>query len=252
MARNRKKISLYEVIGKNQLKSGYNKVLEQQRAKSAGEGEAKPIDQTADVQVFDKTGIWPKKPRVVQFNTGRVEMSIPYQLAIALLLGLVLLVMVAFRLGQISYSGRPKTSELVVEPPTVPQTSQQQASGPVQIPDLAKKTEKIVPVLENVEPVAPEGDNVIVLVEYQAQADLIPVRDHFAQYGIETEIIRENGRYFLVTKDRYENPAKPGTDGYKAKQRIVEVGAMYAGKAPAGYETFAPNFFADAYGKKIR
>jgi len=247
MARNHKKMALYEVIGKSQLKSGYNKVLEQQQVKSAGKG--KPIAQAADAQVFDKAGIWPKRPGVVQLNAGRIEISIPYQFAIALLLGLVLLVLVAFRLGQISYVRRHKASEPAIKSPTVPKTSQKLAVGPAQIPDLAEKT---VLVPEKVEPAEPKADNVIVLVEYQAQADLIPVRDHFAQYGIETEIIRENDRYFLVTKDRYENPAKPGTDGYKVKQRIVEVGAKYAGKAPAGYETFAPNFFTDAYGKKFR
>ena len=97
-----------------------------------------------------------------------------------------------------------------------------------------------------------KANNVIVLVEYKVKADLLPVQQHFANYGIETEIIKENDNYFLITKSRYENTEKPGTDGYKAKKKIIEVGTKYKGKAPAGYETFAPNFFRDAYGKKIK
>jgi len=96
------------------------------------------------------------------------------------------------------------------------------------------------------------ADNVIVLVEYPIQTHLVPVQEHFAEYSIETEIIREKESYFLVTKDRYESTKRPGSDGYRAKQRIIEVGAKYKGKAPEGYETFAPNFFRDAYGKKIK
>ena len=75
---------------------------------------------------------------------------------------------------------------------------------------------------------------------------------HFSEYGIETEIVAERGHYFLQTKERYDNPDKPGTDGYKALQRIKEIGAKYKGKAPPGYETFAPNYFSDAYGKKVK
>ena len=62
----------------------------------------------------------------------------------------------------------------------------------------------------------------------------------------------ENGRYFLQTKDRYSNPDKSGTNGYEAKKMITEVGAKYKGNAPAGYESFAPHYFSDAYGKKVK
>jgi hypothetical protein len=48
----------------------------------------------------------------------------------------------------------------------------------------------------------------------------------------------------------YENPEMSGTDGFKMKQRIINIGAKY--KASKGYETFAPYFFKDAYGKKVR
>ena len=61
----------------------------------------------------------------------------------------------------------------------------------------------------------------------------------------------ENGIYFLQTKNRYENFGRPGTDGFNAIQRIAQVGAEYIGQAPEGFETFAPHYFSDAYGKKV-
>jgi hypothetical protein len=111
-------------------------------------------------------------------------------------------------------------------------------------------TENTTAKTEVAEPVKPTGSNVIVLVVYDSLPDLAPVQAHFSENGIETEIVTEGGRYFLQTKQRYDNPATAGTNGYRAKQRITEVGAKYKGKAPAGYETFAPNYFSDAYGKK--
>jgi hypothetical protein len=103
---------------------------------------------------------------------------------------------------------------------------------------------------EVTEPAEQMGNNVIVLVQYHSLADLAPVQAYFAEHGIELEIELEGGRYFLQTKQLYDNPSKPGTDGYKALQKIKEVGKEY--KAPAGYETFASNLFQDAYGKKVK
>jgi hypothetical protein len=82
-------------------------------------------------------------------------------------------------------------------------------------------------------------------------ADLKAVEAHFLENGIELEIVQQGGLYFLQTKQRYDNPNTPGTDGFKAKQKIAEVGAKYKGKAPPGYETFAPRYFSDAYGRKV-
>jgi hypothetical protein len=75
------------------------------------------------------------------------------------------------------------------------------------------------------------------------------VKDYFAGFGIETEVRHINNWYYLVTKDKYDNPEKPGTDGYAAKQKIIELGADY--KAPAGYGTFGPKPFHDAYGMRF-
>ena len=70
------------------------------------------------------------------------------------------------------------------------------------------------------------------------------------QDNIDLDIVLEKGRYFLQTINRYDNPEKEGTDGYTAKQKIIEVGKGY--KAPSGYESFAKHLFSDAYGKKVK
>ena len=50
-------------------------------------------------------------------------------------------------------------------------------------------------------------------------------------------------------EDKYENPDREGTDGYAAKQKIIEWGARY--KAEQGYEPFGAKSFETAYGMKF-
>ncbi len=174
----------------------------------------------------------------------------PYQLAVALLLGAVLLVLVVFRLGQITYSGDQKVTNSVAKMPGSAQKVTGQAI--VSTPKPPVPAEKIVAVpasAEKIEPVKSKGNNRIVIQTYQLRTHLEPVRRYFVQFGIETEIRKIGDWYYLVTADKYENPEKPGTDGYFAKQKIIELGAKY--KAPPGYETFGGKPFYDAYGKKF-
>ncbi|MHC4888580.1 MAG: hypothetical protein ACYTEO_03840, partial [Planctomycetota bacterium] len=94
-----------------------------------------------------------------------------------------------------------------------------------------------------------KGNHRIVIQTYQIRADLEPVKQHFARFGIETEIRRINEVYYLVTKEKYENPEKSGTDGYLAKERMIAVGAKY--KAQQGYEPFGAKSFETAYGMRF-
>jgi hypothetical protein len=84
---------------------------------------------------------------------------------------------------------------------------------------------------------------------YQVRTHLEPVQEYFDKMGVATEIIEKNNWYYLVTKNGYDNPDKPGTDGFLAKQKIIELGAGY--KAPAGKETFGPKPFKDAFGMRF-
>jgi hypothetical protein len=93
------------------------------------------------------------------------------------------------------------------------------------------------------------GKNRIVIKVYQVRSHLEPAKEYFDKLGVATEIIEKNSWYYLVTKNKYDNPGKTGTDGYLARQKIVELGAGY--KAPVGFETFGPKPFSDAFGMRF-
>ena len=248
MARNREKKALYEVMSKTWPKPRYDKTLEQLHPEKSSED--KQIAAKFPAQLRGRAAKWLNRPRIVQFNAGRIEISMPYQLAIALLLGLVLLVLVVFRLGQITYLSSQKAAGSTAK---MPESTQKAApkvtAGAPQKAAPAEEKAPAPPFTQKVEPVKPKGDNRIVIQSYQLRADLEPVKQYFAGFGVETEIIKIGDWYYLVTRNKYENPAKPGTDGYLAKQKIIELGAKY--KAPPGYEAFGSKPFSDAYGKKF-
>ena len=250
MTRNRGKKALYEVMSKARVKPDNGKIVEHLRPRKPEE-EAPAVKEKRVAGVPKSRAKWWRKPKIVQLNAGRIEFSMPYQVAVVLVLVFIIVLIAAYRLGQSSYpAGRqetdqpaPAAQEMVAERPI------EQAMADITQPSAPPVT--MTAKTEVAEPAKPTGNNVIVLVVYDSLPDLAPVQAHFSENGIETEIVTERGRYCLQTKQRYDNPATAGTDGYKAKQKIVEVGAKYKGKAPAGYETFAPNYFSDAYGKKV-
>jgi len=242
MARNRKRKSLYEVMSRTRHKSRYGKTLERLRQEKPDKTE--PTTAKADTAMPQETAQWWRRPKLIQFNAGRIEIIIPYQLAIALLLGLILLILIAFRLGQIG-------QKAANSPAKMQKTSQINSAGrdTANTMQTLTSSEKILLGAEKVEPAKPTGNNRIVIQTYRLRTHLEPVKQYFAQLGIETEIRRMGDTYYLVTINKYENPNRPGTDGYRARQVIVEVGAKY--QAPPGYETFGPKPFHDAYGMKF-
>ena len=243
MARNRKRKSLYEVIGKSQYKSGYDKRLEQLHPESPDKDKLPITD--SDIPAYQQPAQWPTRPRIVQFNAGRIETSMPYPLAIALVMGIVLLVLVVFRLGQNAGLARQIVTDSAVEITK----NQEQAVKITRAPEVVKKITPVPASVEKVESARPTGNNRIVIQTHQLRADLEPVKQYFARCGIKTEIRQIGGTYYLVTKQKYKNPEKVGTDGYYAKQKIVELGADY--KSPQGYGTFGKKPFHDAYGMKF-
>jgi hypothetical protein len=237
MVRSRKKKALYEVIGKAASRSGYDRKLEPLHPEEPGKETTAGAD-----SVTRPTGIamWPRRPRTLQFTAGRIEISVPYQIAVALLLGVVLVLLIVFRIGE-GYARRQaagKQAALVAE--TVQPEPPDAIVGTPQPPVAADQQAK---------PAEPVGNNRIVIQTYQLRAHLAPVQEYFARFGIETQIARIGDWYYLMTVEKYDNPDRPGTDGYVAKQRIIELGAEY--KAPTGFESFAPNLFKDAYGMRF-
>jgi len=265
----RGRMALYEAMSKARQKPGFGRTLEkirQQQAASAGttEEQAKePLgqaeattaqDNAAAGQDDEKLGQWWSRRRLVQVDSGRLEFSVPYPLAVAGVLGAVVVLLLVYRLGQFSASGvkegqaNPTASGAMSRPGQKPAEPRQKGTTAKQ---AIASNPRTASAKNQATASSSSKNNVIVLAQYKRRADLVPVQAHFAQHGIETEIVNWGGHYFLITKERYDNPARPGTDGYKIRQKIAEIGAKYKGKAPQGYETFAPHFFSDAYGKKV-
>jgi len=229
MVRNPSKKALYEVVGK----AGAGKNLEPLHrfvSDSAGSGG----------QIVQPAMQWPKRPRMIQINAGRLEISMPYQLAVAIVMLVILLFLVAYRLGQ--NAGQSNTAAIV----DLPAAAQQKSPTVLKVPTEIKKQPIAV---KKAKPAGSKYRNRIVIQTYPLRAHLEPVRQYFAKNGIATEIKKIGDRYFLVTGEKYQNPERPGTNGYLAKQRIIELGAKY--KAPHGRETFGSRPFHDAYGMKF-
>ncbi|MHC4645876.1 MAG: hypothetical protein ACYTBJ_10250 [Planctomycetota bacterium] len=237
MARNRGKKALYEVISRTRPRSGPAEPVQQVAPPEGVKDEPAGAAQEVSAQ-------WPTRPKIVQVNAGRIELSVPYQLGIALLLLMVLGFLSVYRLGQSigSSSRRPGRSTLATfEEEQIEETPGFTMRMPPAVPELPETTTTT----------ETGGDNVIVLVEYDKRRDLEPVQKHFAEHQIETEIVlAPSGKYYLWTKKRYKSIA-PNTPGDEAMQRIKAVGSLYKGKAPAGLESFAPHYFGDCYFMKV-
>lgn len=242
MVRNRKRKALYEVMSKTRLKSSYGKMLE--RLQPQDKGEAHSAEPNAKAAVPKSTAPWWKRPKIIQLNAGRIELSMPYQLAIAILLGLIALLLIVFRFGQFYQRVADSAAKIQKSSQLNPEER-----DTAKIMNASVSVEKRLQSPEKVEPAKSTGNNRIVIQTFQVRSQLEPVKNFFAQYGIETEIIKIRDMYYLVTSNKFENPARPGTDGYRARQVIIELGATY--QAPPGYETFGPKPFYDAYGMKF-
>jgi hypothetical protein len=197
------------------------------------------------VPVSGKATQWPRKPKLLQFNAGRIEISLPYPLAIAVLLGFILLFLVALWLGETGYLNRKGITNSAG---SVFDGLRKTVGGGLEgTGGRVGENENILP--NNEKAVTGKGNNRIVIQTYDKRADLELVQYHFTQGNIGTEIRKIGDTFYLYTVDKYENPRREGSDGYAAIQKIIKWGARY--KAEQGYESFAPNLFSDAYGKNF-
>ena len=246
MARRRRKKALYEVMSKARLKPPFDKKLEPLHPKEPAKAE--PSTAKPDMTMPEKPVRWWRKPKAVQLNAGRVEISLPYQLAIAVLLGLVLLMLIAFRvgfwLGHIEQRGANPASRAQNR---IEENAVERADvGTARRPELG---DRVRPPERKPEPGTPKGNYRIVIQTYGIRAHLEPVKVYFDQAGIKTEIRKIRDRYYLVTGDKFRNPDTEGTDDYLVKQKIIALGTKY--KAPPGYETFGVKSFQTAYAMRF-
>jgi hypothetical protein len=244
--------SLYEAIIKAGGKTVPNKPpvesLPPKEKQPVVQQEPEPVKQkieelpveTAEKDVEQKYE-WPKKPKSGTFIGGRLELSLSYGVAVVLGLVLILALVLCFRLGQIYGSpgaGQSKPAVKANLPPPEGAGIYLENANPQSAQPSAGGAET-----------AGKGSNRIVIKTYGRQQDLAPAKEYFDKNGIETEIIMDNsGSYKLVTKNKnFSNPNAAGTDGYQARQKIIDIGKDY--KAPQGFEPFK---FNDPYGEKVQ
>jgi hypothetical protein len=235
MARYRKKKALYEVMTKT--KPGHGGAVDKLGPQESGRADTTVEKSDAPEWVSR----WRKKPRTVQFVGGRIEFSIPYPLAIALLLGIVLVVLLAFRAGE--YSGRSQQGLAGGTPKPAGRHDGATVAPKGKEPDPTSGPSEM--------PIGAQGNHRIVIQQFDKRRDLEEVQRYFLRgYGIETIIEQRGAQFFLLTKNTYDNPNREGTDGEKILLHIKQIGAGY--EAQPGYESFAPRLFSDAYGERIK
>jgi hypothetical protein len=177
----------------------------------------------------------------------------PMLLGIGAVLAVAAVVLVVFWIGKALIGLVPERSPVADEPvvrqpvgtsPVEPQpvTPPRQTSAVSSPP--AESGRAVVPPV-----VTRTGDNVIVIqnITTSRENELLPVRDFFAKHGIATEIVRSGNNYSrLVTRDRFENPNRSGSDGHEMRMRIRALGKQYP--AQTGDTKFGNEPFQDAYG----
>ena len=229
MVRNRNKMALYEVINRAKTQPVEAIGSEKSKADDVKKPAPKPVEPKKPTK-----SVWSSRPRMVSLLQGRIELSIPYQLAIAILLGVLLLLQIAFWFGQVS-GKKIATAGAGID------------LAPAARVEAQPRTPAVDTTLSDVPAgvtIAPSGSNHIVIQQFGVRRDLEPVMNYFSGKGVECLIIEYNGKQFLVTKNRYNR-----ANGNKVLEKVKNIGAGY--RAPTGFESFAPRLFSDAYLKKF-
>ena len=259
MARNHAgQMALYEAVNKERFKAAQKKELSrlvpEQAEKTEPAPRLQPVtipqQQSKNADAKQQT-VWSKKPKMLSFNNGRVELFLPYLHAVTVLMALVFLMIASWRFGQ--WSGKSNADEFS------PKNTDTVTETTVSL-DTAKVAKEMArsAVARNTAVTSPQAaaaskgsDYVIVLTELKSAAaakDLEPAKQYFDEHGIPTEIKNVRGSYFLVTKEKYDSVVR-GTPGAAIIEKIGQVGAKY--KAPAGFGGFGSKPFSDAYGRKM-
>jgi hypothetical protein len=229
MQRNRGQKALYEVISQSKHRAGKSNKLEPLH----GETYAGVLSKKSGIKKESRQR-W-DRPRPIQVFDRRIEISVTFPVAAIIAAGCVLTLILVYKAGQYSAPRTESVPGARLSPETLPDDGQDVITG--------YNTER--PALAHKRP-----GNAVVIQAYPLRAHLEPVRLFFENHGINTEILKDGDIYLLVTTERFEeNPNRPGTQGYMLKQRIIELGPSY--KAAPGRETFAPNYFRDAYARRF-
>ena len=277
MARETKRMALYEAIRKGQTKrAGKGKIVglrssQVRRGRWSGRRKVRNLPQRVDAPGSGE----PRSRWSDGFFSQKLEFSLSYLTAGLLCVAFLVAFAGAVRLGQIfpdtTLPFLSSESDEVVDPDPKDdlrkklfgegeettkndnELTSRETDSDSEVVEVPVKP--VRPVESEVVPVTPQGNNVIVIQAYFQSRDLVPVQEHFAKYGVATEIHERRNYYFLVTKERYNSfsldrgSLDSTRDGDVALMKIEKIGAKY--KAPQGYESFKANMFGDAYGEKV-
>ena len=242
MVESKKRKALYEVIDRTKSKSHQESIPSDSGIVNVDpvfseDGNAEPLK--------EQRVRWSTRPRLLQFTDAGFDISISYPLAIAIFLGFVLVIAAVFKMGLTVGNKTVKPDNIIsqTEPPI------RETVKAVKIIDAENVENKTVENKTAENESVKSSLNRIVIQQLDNSKNLEPVKAFFANFGIKTQIKQLNNTYYLVTEDKYENPAKSGTDGFAAKEKIVRIGAGY--KPPEGFAGFGPNPFVTAYGMKF-
>jgi hypothetical protein len=192
------------------------------------------------------------RPRMVQVNAGRIEISVPTLYGILVGLALCLLLLVVYQIGH--FAGKMKAEQ------------QSGPGGTVQV----SRTNPVDSTAVS------QGNNMIVVARHSDIRQLDPLKNYFNGNGLKTIVVsferlrkhmrdhnlsldgvpKGDGYFLLAYPDSvygnglYGNLDTPGTEGYKAKQKIIELGAKY--KPEPGFAPFSAESFRGAYGLKMQ
>ena len=252
MAKESKRTVLYEVIKRKYGKFPVDKKLTlPHSAESVQTAAIKPKSEAGSSQQEDEAAQGRGPQITITPFVRRRGLLISLPIAGLLVVVIVVAFFGAFRLGQF-YGPKESLlsdSEVVTEGGYAEKPAISLKQLPAKQSVVPKDSTPLQAGAAKEQLAQPAGDHVIVIATYKQGDDLVPVKEYFDENGIETRIQERSGYFFLVTAKKFQNPKREGTDGYFALQRIKKVGAKY--KAPAGYETFAPNYFQDSYPMKI-
>jgi len=233
MQQKKKKMALYEVFSKGLSNSRHSKQLESLHAADSSRPTASPA--VGAGAYSERVRLVQPKPRMVQLNRGRVEVSVRYDVAIVLALLAVLCVMGAYRLGE----------RLAIKDAAPVQVGDERTTEAPIVNKATTEAVEAVPAPGDETAAAGGGDNWIVIATHPDEGQLAPVQQYLGAYGIKTQIRKIGGNYILHTKQAYDNPSRTGSDGWQERQRIIELGKKY--EPMPGYRSFD---FTTAYGMK--
>lgn len=249
MSRNVGRKALFEALKKGQerIAKGYvtrNLRYPEPKKKPRTGNTAENIVQDDDIEA------WPPQRRPVAAISGRIEISLPYPMAAIVVIVAILIGVALFKVGQISGSNAEKAAVSAVKADSEEDFDKDQVFGEEDDLSAAQAKAKIEKKKEDRILLGPVGDHIIIIAMSTESRDLDPVKEYFADNGIETLIDKRGSDYFLVTKKKFQSPKKVGSDGNIALKRIKQIGGTYV--APDGYHGFGATPFQDAYGDRIR